>query len=107
MVVVDMQGDRSSECLLQRLWRHDVPWSSKPCAASAKTEHVRRMTRDQAELVGDEQDGCSLFRSELPQQFVQPFLAWLIDARSGLVKEKDWRIANERESEKEQMELPT
>lgn len=107
MVVVDMQAHWSSESLLERLGRHDVPWRSKPGPASAKTEHVRRMTRHQAELVGDEQDGCSLFHSELPQQFVQPFLAWLIDARSGLVKEKDWRIANERESEEEQVELPT
>jgi hypothetical protein len=107
MVVVDMQAHRRSECLLERFGCQDVPWWSEPCAASAKTEHVRRMSGDQAQLVRDEQDGCAPFRSKLPQQLVQSFLARLVDAPRGLVKEKDWRIANERESEEEQVELPT
>jgi hypothetical protein len=71
----------------------------------AQAQHVRGMLVHDGQIVRDEQHGQSAFGLEPPNQLVESFLPWFVDAGRRLVEQQHIRIAHQCECDQEALKL--
>src|SRR5450432_1146591 len=104
-VIVNVVADRGAVQLLQQLRGQDMPGRAEAGVPAGQTQNVRRVLKDHAQIVRDEQKGQTLLGTKSLDRVIDGVLSRLVHPGGGLVEQQDSRTPHQRRGHQQSLEL--